>query len=118
MEQATQIGSQLISQNQIVAFFFFFVLVILVVAGIVARIDLKSKWKDDREDRLAALRAENEYKASWLNTAKTQADRLEALVREFEDMRFDLNAVLMLLAKDRPELIEFFKARERRKGAS
>lgn len=73
-------------------------------------------WYQQKENQRIAF--EEEYKTSWLKTAQMQADRMEALVNEFEDMRHDLNAVLMLLARDKPELIEFFKARERRKGAS
>lgn len=72
-------------------------------------------WYQAKEN--SRVQFEEEYKRSWLETARTQASRLEALVNEFEDMRHDLNAVLMLLARDKPELIEFFKARERRKEA-
>lgn len=71
-------------------------------------------WYRAKEER--RIKADEEYKSSWLAESRTFREHIEARLQDIEDtlvdIRYDHEAVLMILAKDRPDLIEFFKHRD------
>lgn len=71
-------------------------------------------WFKAKEE--SRIKADLEYRDSWLKQAAAHTREIQQLREEVRsgmyDLRYDLDAVLMLLAKDRPDLIEFFRHRE------
>lgn len=84
---------------------------------------IKQYWPWYKEKEEARIKADIEYRDSWLrhseastaavNTFREHTNaRLGAIETALVDIRYDMDAVLMVLARDKPELIEFFKHRE------
>lgn len=71
-------------------------------------------WYQVKEE--GRIKADLEYRDSWLRQAAAHTEEIRTFREEMNmrmnEMRYDLDAVLMVLAKDRPELIEFFKHRD------
>lgn len=70
-------------------------------------------WYQIKEE--GRIKSDLEYRDSWLKQAAAHTREIhefrEEMKAEMTGIRYDLDAVLMLLAKDRPELIEFFERR-------